>query len=91
MSEGGGKATVEIAQRRYAAVAGLGPTPWLGFNRKRGWIWPEYAHDHAIFQEPQVVEEHLRTFVGKPPVTDPVVTNLFEKQNPQVPGMMSPK
>ncbi|MBI5202917.1 MAG: 4Fe-4S binding protein [Elusimicrobia bacterium] len=48
-------------------------------------------HDHASFQNPEVVPDHLRDFATKPVVTDPVVVNLFEKQNPQVPGMMSPK
>jgi hypothetical protein len=48
-------------------------------------------HNHAIFQNPSVVSEELRTFVGKEPITDPVVVNLFQKQNPQVPGMMGPK
>ena len=48
-------------------------------------------HDHAIFQNPSVVPEEIRTFIGKEPVSDPVVVNLFQKQNPQVPGMMGPK
>jgi hypothetical protein len=51
----------------------------------------QISHQHDVFQNPQVVEEHVRTFVGKEPVTDPVIVDLFQKQNPQVPGMMSPK
>jgi hypothetical protein len=48
-------------------------------------------HDHAVFQHPELVPEEIRTFVGKPPVGEPAVANAIEKQNPQVPGMMSPK
>ncbi|MBI4348580.1 MAG: 4Fe-4S binding protein [Elusimicrobia bacterium] len=48
-------------------------------------------HNHAAFENPEVVPDHLRDFANKPPVTDPVVVNLFQKQNPQVPGLMSPK
>ena len=48
-------------------------------------------HDHASFQNPEVVPDHLRDFASKPIVTDPVVVNLFEKQNPQVPNLMGPK
>jgi Pyruvate/2-oxoacid:ferredoxin oxidoreductase delta subunit len=51
----------------------------------------QITHDHALFQDPTPVSEELRTFVGKEPVKDPVVVNAFQKQNPQVPGMMSPK
>lgn len=48
-------------------------------------------HDHAVFENPSVVPEEIRGFVGKPPMTDPVVVSLFEKQNPQVPNLMGPK
>lgn len=48
-------------------------------------------HNHAASENPEVVPDHLRDFAKKPPVTDPVVVNLFQKQNPRVPGMMSPK
>lgn len=48
-------------------------------------------HEHAVFQNPELVPEAVRTFVGKAPSQDPVHQTLFQKQNPQVPGMMSPK
>lgn len=44
-------------------------------------------HDHATFQNPEVVPVHLRDFTQKPPMTDPVVVNLVQKQNPHPPGM----
>ena len=49
------------------------------------------THAHGVFENPALVPEETRTFVGKPPVTDPVVVGLFQKQNPQVPGMMGPR
>ena len=51
------------------------------------------VHEHAVFQDPTLVPEEIRTFVGKPTFqeTQPAASQLFEKQNPQVPGMMSPK
>ena len=48
-------------------------------------------HDHGIYQNPEVVPEEVRGFLSKPPKTDPVVLELFGKQNPVVPGLMSPK
>ena len=51
----------------------------------------QLVHTHPVFEKPELVPESVRTFVGKEPVSDPVVLNLFSKQNPQVPGMMSPK
>jgi len=49
------------------------------------------VHAHAIFQNPELVPEEVRTFVGKPPVDVQVLKDAIQKQNPQVPGMMSPK
>ena len=49
------------------------------------------THAHAIFQNPEVVEEELRTFVGKPPSGNPIHREVFQKQNPQVPNLMGPK
>lgn len=48
-------------------------------------------HEHAIFAKPELVPEEVRGFVDKPPFRDPAAAPLFNKQNPQVPGMMSPK
>jgi len=48
-------------------------------------------HDHAVFQHPELVPEEIRTFVGKPPISEPAIATAIDKQNPQVPGMMSPK
>ena len=51
----------------------------------------QLTHDHAIFTNPEVVEEELRTFERKPPFDNPQVQELFQKQNPQVPNLMGPK
>lgn len=48
-------------------------------------------HDHAVYQNVGLVPEEIRGFVNKAPKTDPVVLELFGKQNPVVPGLMSPK
>ncbi len=48
-------------------------------------------HEHEVFRRPELVPEEIRSFVEKQPCQDPVVVGLFQKQNPQVPGMMSPK
>lgn len=48
-------------------------------------------HEHAVFQRPELVPSEIRTFVDKPSFSDPTAAPLFQKQNPQVPGMMSPK
>jgi Pyruvate/2-oxoacid:ferredoxin oxidoreductase delta subunit len=48
-------------------------------------------HEHSVYQKPELVPEELRGFVSKTPKSDPVVLELFRKQNPQVPGPMSPK
>ncbi len=51
----------------------------------------QLTHDHAVFERPELVPEELRGFVNKAPKEDPVVLELFGKQNPVVPGLMSPK
>jgi Pyruvate/2-oxoacid:ferredoxin oxidoreductase delta subunit len=48
-------------------------------------------HEHAVFTRPELVPEDIRSFTDKPPFADPTAAPLFQKQNPQVPGMMSPK
>ncbi len=48
-------------------------------------------HEHPVFQKPELVPEEIRGFLTKAPKTDPVVLELFGKQNPVVPGPMSPK
>ena len=48
-------------------------------------------HDHGIYEKPELVPEEIRGFVNKAPKTDPAVLELFGKQNPVVPGLMSPK
>jgi len=48
-------------------------------------------HEHEIFRHPELVPEEVRTFVDKPPFSDPTVAALFQKQNPQVPNIMGPK
>ena len=47
--------------------------------------------EHVVFQRPELVPEEIRGFVNKPAFDDPSAAPLFQKQNPQVPGMMSPK
>jgi Pyruvate/2-oxoacid:ferredoxin oxidoreductase delta subunit len=49
------------------------------------------VHTHPVFENPELVPDYARGFVGKEPVKDPVVVNLFQKQNPQVPNLMGPK
>lgn len=51
----------------------------------------QLTHDHQVFREPSLVPEDIRGFVAKQPKSDPVVLELFSKQNPVVPGLMSPK
>jgi len=46
---------------------------------------------HPVFENPALVDEELRTFVGKEPFRHEKVDPLFEAQNPVVPGMMSPR
>jgi len=48
-------------------------------------------HEHPVFQKPELVPEEIRGFVNKAPKTDPIVVELFGKNNPIVPGPMSPK
>jgi Pyruvate/2-oxoacid:ferredoxin oxidoreductase delta subunit len=48
-------------------------------------------HEHAVYEQPTLVPEEIRGFTQKEPMQDPAVVGLFQKQNPQVPGMMSPK
>ncbi len=48
-------------------------------------------HEHPIYSKPELVPEEIRGFLTKAPKTDPVVLELFGKQNPIVPGAMSPK
>ena len=48
-------------------------------------------HEHPIFSKPELVPEEIRGFLSKAPKTDPVVLELFGKNNPVVPGPMSPK
>ncbi|MBI4060627.1 MAG: 4Fe-4S binding protein [Elusimicrobia bacterium] len=48
-------------------------------------------HEHAVFQKPELVPEEIRGFVNRTPKNDPAVLGLFGKQNPVVPGLMSPK
>ena len=48
-------------------------------------------HEHVVFQHPELVPEEVRGFKDKPAFADPAAAPLFQKQNPQVPGMMGPK
>lgn len=48
-------------------------------------------HEHVVFSHPELVPEEIRSFVDKPNFIDPTAAPLFDKQNPIVPGPMSPK
>jgi Pyruvate/2-oxoacid:ferredoxin oxidoreductase delta subunit len=51
----------------------------------------QLSHEHAIYRRPELVPEELRGFLNKEPKQDPAVLELFSKNNPVVPGPMSPK
>ena len=65
------------------------PTPSVAGDQTS--LDSQLTHDHAVYTRPELVSEELRGFVSKAPKTDPVVLELFGKQNPLVPGLMSPK
>ncbi len=65
------------------------PTPTVAMDQTS--LDSQLNHEHAIYQKPELVPEGVRGFVSKPPKADPVVLELFGKQNPLVPGLMSPK
>jgi Pyruvate/2-oxoacid:ferredoxin oxidoreductase delta subunit len=65
------------------------PTPAVANHQTS--LDSQLNHEHVVYQKPELVPEEIRDFVNKQPMTDPVVVNLFQKQNPQVPGMMGPK
>ncbi|MBI3548606.1 MAG: 4Fe-4S binding protein [Elusimicrobia bacterium] len=65
------------------------PTPTVAGHQTS--LDSQIVHEHAVYEKPELVPEEIRTFVDKQPVSDPIVVNLFRKQNPQVPGMMGPK
>ena len=65
------------------------PTPTVAMDQTS--LDSQLTHDHAVYQKPELVPEELRCFVNKAPKADPVVLDLFGKQNPVVPGLMSPK
>ena len=65
------------------------PTPTVAMDQTS--LDSQLTHDHAVYQKPELVPEELRGFVNKAPKADPVVLDLFGKQNPVVPGLMSPK
>lgn len=48
-------------------------------------------HEHAVYRKPELVPEEIRGFLSKAPKIDSIVLELFGKQNPVVPGPMSPK
>jgi Pyruvate/2-oxoacid:ferredoxin oxidoreductase delta subunit len=65
------------------------PTPTVAMDQTS--LDSQLTHDHVVFRQPELVPEEIRGFVNKPPKADPVVLELFGKQNPVVPGLMSPK
>ncbi len=48
-------------------------------------------HEHAIFQNAELVPAEVRGFVDKPVYVEATAAPLFTQQNKEVPGMMSPK
>jgi Pyruvate/2-oxoacid:ferredoxin oxidoreductase delta subunit len=65
------------------------PTPSVAGHKSS--LDSQPNHEHPIFSKPELIPEELRSFVDKPAFTDPTAAPLFQKQNPQVPGMMGPK
>ncbi len=65
------------------------PTPTVAGDQTS--LDSQLTHDHVIFQKPELVPEEIRGFLSKAPKTDPIVLELFAKNNPIVPGPMSPK
>src|SRR5437879_5111769 len=65
------------------------PTPSVAGHQTS--LDSQLNHEHVVFQRPELVPEEVRSFVDKPPVTDPVVLDLVQKQNPQVPNLMGRK
>jgi Pyruvate/2-oxoacid:ferredoxin oxidoreductase delta subunit len=65
------------------------PTPAVAAHKTS--LESQPIHTHPIFSQPELVEEEVRTFVGKPEFQNEQVDILFGKQNPQVPNLMSPK
>src|SRR3989338_7795147 len=65
------------------------PTPTVAGDQTS--LDSQLNHDHPIYSKPELVPEEIRGFLNKPPKTDPVVLELFNKNTPIVPGPMSPK
>ncbi|MEK6537171.1 MAG: hypothetical protein AABZ63_06775 [Actinomycetota bacterium] len=65
------------------------PTPTVAMDQTS--LDSQLNHEHPVFQQPDLVPEEIRGFVNKAPKSDPIVLELFGKQNPVVPGLMSPK
>ncbi len=65
------------------------PTPTVAMDQTS--LDSQLNHEHAVFQKPELVPEEIRGFLTKAPKTDPAVLELFGKNNPIVPGPMSPK
>ena len=65
------------------------PTPAVAAHKTS--LESQSIHSHPIFSHPEMVEEDVRTFVGKPEFHTEQVDILFGKQNPQVPNVMNPK
>ncbi len=65
------------------------PTPTVAGDQTS--LDSQLNHEHPVFQKPELVPEEIRGFVNKAPKTDPIVVELFGKNNPIVPGPMSPK
>ena len=65
------------------------PTPTVAGDQTS--LDSQLNHEHPVYQKPELVPEEIRGFLSKPPKTDPIVLELFGKNNPVVPGPMSPK
>lgn len=48
-------------------------------------------HEHAIFEQPELVPESVRGFVDKPAYLEPAAAPLFSQWNKEVPNIMGPK
>ncbi|MBI3554185.1 MAG: hypothetical protein HY077_16935 [Elusimicrobia bacterium] len=48
-------------------------------------------HEHAVFQNPELVPSEVRSFVDKPVFVEPTAAPLFQQWNKEVPNVMGPK
>ncbi len=80
-----------VSMRTYCPLDTIRMVPTATVSGHTTSLDSQPNHEYAVFSRPDLVPEEIRGFVDKPPFSDPAAAPLFQKQNPQVPGMMSPK